>query len=186
MARLKAPAGGVERRLGGGGGGDAAEAATMRTAPDDPFAITTIEKAVVYEARVERDAAGRIVRVLGGRDGAAAPLNDALALLDSDSDGEAPAAKQHGDGDEWGAAAGRDAGVTPVVRSLVDAARAAAPAKPRHASQREREWLARLVARHGDDTRAMARDARLNPMQQTAADIARRICKMERADAQRT
>jgi len=36
------------------------------------------------------------------------------------------------------------------------------------------------VARHGDDTRAMARDAKLNPMQQTAADIAKRIKKMQR------
>ena len=64
-----------------------ATATTTRATPNDPFAITTIDKAVVSEARVERDADGKIVRVLG-RPGDN-PLNDPLALLDSDdSDGE--------------------------------------------------------------------------------------------------
>jgi len=83
--------------------------------------------------------------------------------------------------EEWG---GIDAGEeeegepTEVVRSLLEASQNPAPKTPRHQSGGEREWLERLVARHGDDVRAMARDRRLNPMQQTAADIARRIKKM--------
>jgi nucleolar protein 16 len=34
-----------------------------------------------------------------------------------------------------------------------------------------------LVAKHGDNLRAMARDKKLNPMQQTEADLGRRIKK---------
>jgi nucleolar protein 16 len=45
----------------------------------------------------------------------------------------------------------------------------------RHQSEREVEWLKSLVARHGDDVEKMARDAKLNPMQQTKADIAKRL-----------
>ncbi|PHH84752.1 hypothetical protein CDD83_1439 [Cordyceps sp. RAO-2017] len=70
-------------------------------------------------------------------------------------------------------------GSTDVVRSLLELARSPAPRRPRHQSAAETEWLRRLVARHGCDTAAMARDRRLNPMQQTAADIARRIAKMQ-------
>jgi nucleolar protein 16 len=47
----------------------------------------------------------------------------------------------------------------------------------RRQSEREVEWLRRLAERHGDDTGAMARDIKLNPMQQTAADIKRRLKK---------
>ena len=173
-----------------------ATATTTRATPNDPFAITTIDKAVVSEARVERDADGKIVRVLG-RPGDN-PLNDPLALLDSDdSDGEeledigdgvpaaaAAAVNQHGgDEEEWGGIAEQEAQegqATDVVRSLIAESHNVAHKKARHTSEREREWLERLVARHGDDTRAMARDAKLNPMQQTAADIAKRIKKMQR------
>ncbi|OAQ77224.1 nucleolar protein 16 [Purpureocillium lilacinum] len=190
VARLKAPTGGVEKKLLSG----TATATTTRETPNDPFAITTIDKAVVSEARVERDADGKIVRVLG-RPGDN-PLNDPLALLDSDNEDEeledvgdgvpaaAAAVNQHGgDEEEWGGIAEQEAQegqATDVVRSLIAESHNAAPKKARHTSEREREWLERLVARHGDDTRAMARDAKLNPMQQTAADIAKRIKKMQR------
>ncbi|OAQ95767.1 hypothetical protein LLEC1_00378 [Akanthomyces lecanii] len=82
--------------------------------------------------------------------------------------------------EEWGGIvdARHDDGMTDVVRGLVEQARNPAPKRARHLSEREAEWLHKLVARHGDDTRAMARDARLNPMQQTAADIARRLKKL--------
>ncbi|UNI18690.1 Ribosome bioproteinsis protein Nop16 [Purpureocillium takamizusanense] len=189
VARLKAPTGGIEKKLS-----SVSTATTTRATPNDPFAITTIDKAVVSEARVERDADGKIVRILG-RGGDNNPLNDPLAMLDSDDDdleemeptGEsAPAAavNQHGgDEEEWGGIAEQEAHegqATDVVRSLIAESHNEAPKKARHTSEREREWLERLVARHGDDTRAMARDAKLNPMQQTAADIAKRIKKMQR------
>ena len=50
--------------------------------------------------------------------------------------------------------------------------------KPRHQSKREEEWLERLIQKYGDDTAQMAKDRKLNPMQQTEADIARRLKKM--------
>jgi len=43
--------------------------------------------------------------------------------------------------------------------------------KERKQSEREREWIERLVAKYGEDYQRMARDMRLNPMQQTAADL---------------
>ncbi|POR36786.1 Nucleolar protein 16 [Tolypocladium paradoxum] len=162
VARLKAPAGGTERKLHG---------TTARTSPNDAFAIATAGEAVVSEARVERDADGRIVRVLGRH--ADNPLNDPLAALDSDSEGDGA-----DEGEEWGGIAEAEAQAgasTDVVRSLIEESRNPAPKKPRHQSEGEREWLERLVAKHGDNTRAMARDTKLNPMQQTAADLAKRI-----------
>jgi nucleolar protein 16 len=47
--------------------------------------------------------------------------------------------------------------------------------RPRQQSKREEEWIERLVERHGDDVRTMARDKRLNPMQQSEGDLARRV-----------
>lgn len=49
--------------------------------------------------------------------------------------------------------------------------------RPRHQSSREEEWITRLVEKHGDDIRAMVRDKKLNPMQQTEGDIGRRLKK---------
>lgn len=81
--------------------------------------------------------------------------------------------------EEWGGIDDPDA--TDVVKGLVDQSRNPAEKKPRYLSEGEREWLDKLVAKYGDDTRAMARDRKLNPMQQTAADISRRIKKMQAA-----
>ncbi|KYK61601.1 nucleolar protein 16 [Drechmeria coniospora] len=183
VARLKAPTGGVEKKLAG--------VASQASETSGPFAIASIDKAVISEAKVERDADGNIVRVLGlGRSDN--PLNDPLALLESDDDDDddderddrAVAVNQHGHDDaEWGGIADQEAqagAATDVVRSLIEQSHNSAPKKPRHQSEAETEWLAKLVAKHGDDTRAMAWDRTLNPMQQTAADLAKRISKMRR------
>ncbi|KAF5004490.1 hypothetical protein FDECE_9021 [Fusarium decemcellulare] len=162
VARLKAPTGGTEKRLG---------ATTTRTSPNDPFAITTVENAVVSEARVERDADGKIIRILGHAK--PNPLNDPLNELDDDSDAEEQA-------DEW-AGIEDDPNATDIVKTLVEESRNPAEKKPRHQSGREKDWLEQLVAKHGDDTQAMAKDRKLNPMQQTAADLAKRIRKMNKA-----
>lgn len=66
-----------------------------------------------------------------------------------------------------------------MVKSLIEEAKNPAPPKKRYLSERETEWLEKLVAKYGDDTRAMARDPKLNPMQQTAADIAKRLKKFK-------
>lgn len=159
LARLKAPTGGTEKKLG---------VKTTGISKNDPFAIASVGKAIISEAKVERDADGKIIRVLGTTK--ANPLNDPLNNLDSDDD------------EEWGGIAEREAqgdeGTTDVVKSLIEESHNPAPKVARFQSEAEREWLDKLVARHGDDYGAMARDARLNPMQQTARDIGRRIKKM--------
>ncbi|KAG5947664.1 hypothetical protein E4U53_006399 [Claviceps sorghi] len=174
LARLKAPTGGTEKKLG---------ETTHATSKNDPFAVTCLDKAVVSEAKVERDADGKIVRILSrSRVEKANPLKDALCALESDSESEAGGEARAG----WGSVAEREAAreqgtAGEIVRSLIEESHNPAPRAKRYQSEAEREWLQRLVARHGDDTVAMARDLKLNPMQQTARDIAKRIKKMQDA-----
>lgn len=181
VSRLRAPTGGVEKRLSKSSTDvdtlKAAAAAADKASSSgsgNPFAITSVEKAIISEAKVERDADGNIVRVLRGKDN---PLNDPLNEFDGDDDDE----NEGGGAEEWGGimdGGGADEDTPEVVRALIEQAQNPAPKKARHLSEREQEWLASLVAKHGDDTRAMARDAKLNPMQQTAADIGRRLKKL--------
>ena len=117
------------------------------------------------------------MRVIRGKNQKINPLNDPLNDLDDDD------YEDGGDGqaEDWGGimdGGGADEDTPEVVRALIEQAQNPAPKKARHLSEREQEWLESLVARHGDDTRAMARDAKLNPMQQTAADIGRRLKKL--------
>ncbi|KAK2020545.1 ribosome biogenesis protein Nop16 [Colletotrichum zoysiae] len=172
-ARLKAPTGGVEKTLSqvgssakAGGGGSKAR---------DPLAIASAEEAVFEEARVERDADGKIVRIHYGSDRRSNPLNDPLNALESDAeDGSGEEEEEKG----WGGIDDDDESRPEVIRLLEKEAARPTVKKPRHMSQQEREWLERLVARHGDDVAAMARDRKLNPMQQTEGDIARRIKRL--------
>jgi nucleolar protein 16 len=53
--------------------------------------------------------------------------------------------------------------------------------KPRFQSTREGEWAQRLIEKHGDDFTAMARDRKLNPMQQSGGDLRRRINKWKKS-----
>lgn len=64
-----------------------------------------------------------------------------------------------------------------VVGELVRQASIMAGGKKRERKQsrREEEWVGRLVERYGDDVKGMVRDRRLNPMQQSEADIGRRV-----------
>jgi nucleolar protein 16 len=48
----------------------------------------------------------------------------------------------------------------------------------RVASDGERAWLAKIQAKYGENYEKAARDRRINPMQQTAADIRKRVAKM--------
>lgn len=48
---------------------------------------------------------------------------------------------------------------------------------PREASDGEADWLRRITEKYGDDYTRAARDRKLNPMQQTAANIKKRISK---------
>lgn len=157
----------------------------------DPLSISTPtdSSAIVSEVQVERDNDGNIVRIVRTtmtRNGKIRkqrnnPLNDPLVELDSDyTDDEEQQQnedkKETGEEEkEWGGI--EDDKPTEVVKALEAEAANAAPPRPRKQSQREVEWLTRLIEKHGDDTEAMAKDLKLNVMQQTEVDIARRLRK---------
>ena len=166
-SRLKAPAGGVEKSVSAVTRGK--PAAPRR----DPLAIESLDKAVVSSARVERDASGKIIKIHldGGKKPKHNPLNDPLRQFDSDSD------EDDNDEEEWGGVEENDEDKPEVLRMLEEEAARPEEKKPRHQSEQEVEWLERLVARHGENYEAMAWDRKLNPMQQTAADLRRRVKK---------
>ena len=62
-----------------------------------------------------------------------------------------------------------------VISELEEQARHSRSKRPRMQSQREREWIERLVGRWGDDWGGMVWDRKLNPQQQTEGDLKRRI-----------
>ena len=129
-------------------------------------------ESVLTEVKVERDASGKIVRVVDSRK--ENPLNDPLAHLDSDSEMEEE--KEHDD--EWeGIEEDHDDRRSEVVKALEREAMMPVVKKVRHQSEQEREWVRRLVERYGEDVDGMVRDRKLNPMQQTGADIRKRIRK---------
>ncbi|KAI8190216.1 Nucleolar protein 16 [Colletotrichum sp. SAR 10_65] len=164
-ARLRNPTGGVEKTLS-----QVERLKSAKPAPS-PFDIAPMEQAVVDEARVERDENGKIVRIHYSKSSRANPLNDPLNDIEADSDEE----EDEEETEEWG---GIDDESRPeVIRLLEKEASRGELKKPRHMSQQEKEWLERLIAKHGDNAEAMARDRKLNPMQQTSADIARRLRK---------
>lgn len=162
-ARLRAPTGGTEKKIG----------YKPSSRDKDPLAVKNVEQAaIITEAKVERDADGKIIRVLPGR---ANPLNDPLNSLDSDSEMEQEEEEEF---EEWGGLR-EDGTETAVVKELMAEARNPLEKKPRHQSEREKGWLGQLVEKYGDDYGKMARDRRLNPMQQTSGDLKRRIQKLK-------
>ena len=133
-------------------------------------------------ARVERDADGKIIRVLkAGERSLRNPLGDLLTEMEDEEEDE--------DGEEWegltdgqgfvGAGWKEGEGETEVVRSLREDAGKRREVKKRHVGEREREWLERLVAKHGENTAAMTRDMKLNPMQQSEGDLKKRIRRLQ-------
>ncbi|KAI1169239.1 ribosome biogenesis protein Nop16 [Nemania serpens] len=184
VSRLRAPTGGAEPQRRSSKPTTSASAsalvsATAATSKKNPFAIHGVQgTAAATEVQVERDASGKITRVISAeqqRRRRPNPLNDPLVELDTDS--EAESVDGDGDAEEWGGFGEDDE----VVRQLEGEANRPVEKKPRTASSREVEWLQVLADRHGEDVAAMARDAKLNPRQQTAADIARRIRKWKGA-----
>ena len=92
------------------------------------------------------------------------PLNDPLNEL-SDSEAEDEDVDV---GDEGVKTRG-------IVPDLEEAAKYSQKKRPRQQSQREREWIERLVQKWGNDWGGMVRDRRLNPQQQSEGDLRRRI-----------
>ncbi|CAK7201204.1 Nucleolar protein 16 [Sporothrix eucalyptigena] len=204
MNRLKVPTGGIER-LG-------TDAVKEREASDgervqhytdhfnDTAAAILNGKAPkkagasnnsVREVRVERDADGRIVRILEDAAPAHNPLNDLLNDLEDEEEAEAIEAEgktyEEWDGIEEdkpakkGKKAKKAQAATPVVAALEQMAnRPVGPKMVRHQSTGERAWLQTLVDHYGADPSestlaTMAFDRRRNPFQRTAADLRRRL-----------
>ncbi|OJJ97011.1 hypothetical protein ASPACDRAFT_124981 [Aspergillus aculeatus ATCC 16872] len=182
--RLNAPTGGSEKRPTKEGG-------VAREREDSlhikSSATAVAQKNAASEIRVERDPeTGKILRVIrpedddeievaGRKHKRSNPLNDPLNDLSDDEEAE---------GDKAMSAQQKQKADSEIVRQLELQAdlesRKVAAKKPRHQSKREEEWILRLVEKHGDNYAAMARDRRLNPMQQTAGDLKRRITKWEK------
>ncbi|CAK7273990.1 Nucleolar protein 16 [Sporothrix epigloea] len=188
MNRLKVPTGGIER-LG-------TDAVKERAAPDservkhytDHFNDTAVAiingtqadrrpktASSIREVRVERDANGRIVRVLDDAAPAHNPLNDLLNdLEDEEDEAEAEAEAASTTYEEWdgiaedasnnksGKGKGKGKGksgkkeqavtpATPVVAALEQMAnRPVGPKMVRHQSEGERAWLQTLVNYYGE------------------------------------
>lgn len=165
---------GLVAKLGKTTGGTAPSNKSVLDTATDPLAAQSHDSGLlqVREVKVERDASGRITRVLRDTN----PLGDPLNDLDSDSEQQQREKEKQRRYEEWSGFK-EDADRPEVIRALEREANRPVEKTVRRQSEREVEWLRRLVDRHGDDTGAMARDMKLNPMQQTAADIKRRLKK---------
>ncbi|KAI9844697.1 MAG: Nucleolar protein 16 [Sclerophora amabilis] len=155
-ARLNAPTGGSEKR--------ASKTASKPSASTDSLAInsSTPKSLIPTEARVERDAAGNIVRVIHSASSKRSnPLNDPLnELSESESEDRSQS---------------RTLNQTDVVAQLEEESKLVAPKKILKQSRREGEWVERLLEKHGENYGAMFWDRKLNPMQQSKGDIRRRV-----------
>ena len=165
-SRLEAAAGGVEKR-----GKDNQQPKTA-----DSLAIPAARstgKLAAEEVQVERDPkTGRILRVIRpdqDNEPSYNPLNDPInEIMDIDT-------QAHN---------GKTANIISQLEKEAEEEEVhLARKRPRQQSQREEEWIVRLVEKHGDDLKAMTRDRKLNPMQQTAGDIGRRIKKWKKRQA---
>ena len=135
----------------------------------DRFAVGASKPAAAMglkTARVVRDAEGRILEVIHED----ADSNPLVHIDHADDIEPSPPTQVQNNHD-------RNSGVVPALEAavLAELAEVRARKKPRKQSEREQEWIEALVARYGDDVRGMSRDRRLNPNQQTEADIRRRV-----------
>ncbi|KAF2709876.1 nucleolar protein 16 [Pleomassaria siparia CBS 279.74] len=135
-----------------------------------------IESTGVDEAQVERDPeTGAILRV----------INDPFALNDNPLNDPINEVMDE-EKEEWNAFAMVPEGQTdnPVIRALEEAARNGVKKAPRKQSEREEEWIEKLVNKYGDDYGKMTRDRKLNPFQQSEGDIRRRAKKWQQSKVQ--
>lgn len=148
------------------------EAHPSAPASQDPLAVSQAAgtRSAIRSVKVERDAEGNIVKVLRRENPLNDPLNDISDCDDDDDDDEGT---QRMTGKE-GKSDNEEREVK-VVDLLEQQASVPTESHKRHQSAREREWLERLLAKHGDDVAAMSRDLKLNPMQQTVGEIKKKL-----------
>ena len=152
-SKLNAHSGGTEEKT---------KSTTSETERKHTLSIPTSRKVSelgTSEVKVTRDPkTGAIVSVQREKSKRENPLGDPLNELSESEDGEGLKGIKRG-----------------IVPELEEQAKCSKPKRPRTQSQREREWIERLVERWGDDWGGMARDRKLNPQQQTEGDLKRRI-----------
>jgi nucleolar protein 16 len=184
VSKLNKTAGGVQRAPTAGGAetvaGEAERDDVLRVGQRGRIVDAARKGVEAGEVRVERDEQGRIVRVVedededreregvGRKRARKNPLNDPLNELE-DSEAEEMDTFAHVPKDMGNESA--------IVREMEEMAKHGQRKAPRKQSQREQEWIERLIEKHGDDYAAMFKDARLNPMQQSEGDIKKRVRK---------
>ncbi|KAF8473963.1 ribosome biogenesis protein Nop16 [Kalaharituber pfeilii] len=146
--KLNAATGGVEKSL---------STSNIATAPTIAPTIALAPN----EARIERDENGKIINIIYGKSGSERldALEEAAA-----ANSLTPMALDPMDT------------TTPVVKALIERAARGVKAE-RSQSEREKEWVERLVEKYGDDYKRMAWDRKLNPFQQSEGDIRKRVMK---------
>ncbi|KAF2748594.1 nucleolar protein 16 [Sporormia fimetaria CBS 119925] len=172
-SRLNHATGGTEKTIKLLGLNDAnssrADAPAESTANKLNIVSRAPEQTEPEEVQVERDPkTGKILRVIEDPHQKQNPLNDPLNEI------------EESDVEEWNGFAMVPESTpsdNPVIKQLEEAARNGVRKAPRAQSQREEEWIERLVEKHGDNYSAMMRDRKLNPMQQSEGDLKRRIQK---------
>lgn len=152
-SKLNAYTGGTEAR---------AKAITTESRRKNTLSIPTSQKASemrTSEVKVTRDPkTGAIISVQHEKSERENPLGDPLNEFSDSEDEEVVGGSAKG-----------------IVSKLEEQARYSKPKRPRMQSQREKEWIARLVERWGDDWVGMVRDRRLNPQQQSEGDLKKRV-----------
>ncbi len=161
------------------------------------MAITNVNSTTLVpgKARIIRDENGNVVKVVheGGENGGKRKVERVWAgrrLVDELGSGDDDDEEEDQEDDVGGLGGNtqhdltvNNGGVTPsandggrVVSQLAQLASLEGEKKrPRKQSRREEEWVERLVEKYGDDVGKMVRDRKLNPMQQSHGDIARRV-----------
>ena len=169
-SKLNSRSGGVEVKAT-----DAKNGEVEQRREQDPLAVTAPKPAStpgLKTVKVARDEEGNILRVIH-TEKAVNPLNDPLDAMDNGNDDEESF-------DRLCQVNIDRVHDTAVVQELEAAALAELlevnqKKKPRKQSQGEREWIEQLAQKHGDDVMSMSKDRKLNPNQQTGADIRRRL-----------
>jgi nucleolar protein 16 len=165
---------GLTARLNHISGGTEKTAASLQSAANariknDRFAVSG-SGAAISEMEVERDPrTGFVLRIIDEAPRKPNPLNDPLNDL------------EESDPEEWegfdNIPSIKTGAETETTAKLEDIASKGVRKAPKKQSQREQEWIERLVEKYGDDYGKMFRDIKLNPMQQSEGDIKRRVLR---------
>lgn len=163
-SKLSSTSGGTEKKIPVAG-----DDTQQRTRDSLAIAGVVPSQLKPEEVQVVRDpTTGRIIKVIRPDDDETHdnPLNDPLNNL-PDVDSRARKPRRLAENDI----------VSQLEAQAAEEEQQELKKRPRQQSQREQEWLTRLVEKHGDNVGAMARDKKLNPMQQTEGDISKRLKK---------